>query len=165
MIKQLLPQHHFIPARIILFLLAVVAAMADGRKRPWDQKKRHSCAAGSSGAEGIEMVDLRAAHDEVAEERRRLLLPLQSEGVYNMRVSGEKERLARDLWQADFSASMLSLREQNVQLVQVLLAKFCNLSHLTPAAQKAAQRHIDGVLLDVCRAQNMFKIPLLIIHH
>ena len=64
MIKQLHPQYYFIPARIILFLLDVVAAMADGRKTIWNPRKRHLGAAGSGGGGGIELVDLRAAHDE-----------------------------------------------------------------------------------------------------
>ena len=85
MIKQLHPQYYFIPARIILFLLDVVAAMADGRKTIWNPRKRHLGAAGSGGGGGIELVDLRAAYDELAEERRLLLLPLQL--VYNMRVN------------------------------------------------------------------------------
>ena len=121
-----------------LFFLAVVTAMADGRKRAWDPKKRSSRAAGSADSEGIEL----AVHDKLAEDRRLLLLPMRSEDVYNMRVKGEKERLARDLWEGDFTASMLQLREQNVEFVDVLRAKFANLSDATPINHAAAQRHV-----------------------
>ena len=136
--------------------------MADGRKRPWDPRKRRSAAAGSGGDEGIEMTDLRAAHDALLEYKGELLLkPLQSLGMYNMRKEGDKERLAVDLWQGDFSASMRQLREENPEFVEVLRAKLSNSSDATPAALAALERHIDGMLLDACRAQNMFKIPLL----
>ena len=141
--------------------------MADGRKRPWKPSKRRSALSGSGGSggdvadEGIELVDLRAAHVELVEERRLLMQPLQSEGLYNMHEPDEKARLARDLWKGDFSASMLLLRDQNPQLVEVLRAKLANSSDATSSRVAAVERYIDGVLLDICRAQNMFKIPLL----
>ena len=106
--------------------------MADGRKRPWDQRKRRAAAAGSGGDEGIELVDFRAAAGALEEYQRQLLLPVASSGVYFMRELGEKERLARDLWKGDFAASAQLLREQNVQLVEVLRAKLSNSSDATP---------------------------------
>ena len=126
--------------------------------------KRRSASTGSGGDvadEGIELVDLRAVHDELVDERRLLMQPLQSEGLYNMHEADEKARLARDLWKGDFSASMLLLRDQNPQLVEVLRAKLANSSDATRSRVAAVERYIDGVLLDLCRAQNMFKIPLL----
>jgi hypothetical protein len=90
-----------------------------------------------------------------------LYSPVNSAGVYDTRVAGEKERLARDLWAGDFAASMAELRANNAELVAVLRAQISNQSDVTAHSVTATERHIDGVLLDTVRAQNMFKVPLI----
>ena len=138
--------------------------MADGRKSAWDPRKRSRASRSAAAAvdnEGIELVDFKAMSEALVGERECLVKPLQSAGVYNMREEGEKARLARDLWAGNFTESMVVLREQNKELVDVLRAKLANSSDQTEVALAATERHIDGVLLDLCRGQNMFKIPLL----
>ena len=144
-----------------LFILFV---MADARRSAWAPRKRRGAASGAGSAEsteGIEMVDFEAMSKALVAERKELFEPINSSGVYNMREPEEKKRLARDLWAGKFSESMTILREQNAELVELLRAKLANSSEQTEFSQAAKERHIDGVLLDLTRGQNMFKIPLL----
>ena len=111
---------------------------------------------------GIELVELpRAAFDAMKAERAALFSPIDTSTVYDMRVPGEKERLGRDLWTRMFGAELRALRDANPELATVLRAQITNTSEDTEHALLATERYIDGMLLDVCRAQNKFKIPLL----
>ena len=124
------------------------------------KKKRSKAAESRSEEDGIELTDLR----ELEESRKlaaALFSPINSASVYNMRMEGDKVRLAHDLWVGDLEASMAGLREANPELVSVLRAQISNTSKLTARGQLADERHIDGILLDVCRAQNSFKVPLI----
>jgi hypothetical protein len=138
--------------------------MADGRKRPWAPKKQRSVA-GSSAAtaedEGIELQTLRSSVDELQLERESLFSPIKSETVYNMMLPGEKERLAADLWAGKLKSSLSELRAANPHLEQLLTAAMTNSSPETARSIVASARHIDGILVDICRGQNMHKVPLL----
>ena len=94
-------------------------------------------------------------------ERRALLSPINSAAIYDMQAAGEKERLGHDLWRRDFGADLQALRAANPEFVAVLRAKIVNTSAVTEKSVLSDERHIDGMLLDVTRAQNMFKIPLM----
>ena len=144
------------------------------RKTPLKQAKRRKHGQGAAtpsqpdsnaSEESEELVGVprgmvEAYHALVA-ERQALLSPIDATGVYNMRIDGERERLAVDIWRADFSTSMVELRDCNPQLVKVLRAQISNKSDVTEVSQAVTERHIDGILLDMVRAQNMFHIPLL----
>jgi hypothetical protein len=114
----------------------------------------------NSAEDGIEMADLREL-EQARSLQAALFSPINSKSVYNMRVKGDKERLARDLWTADFEASMAGLREANPELLAVLRAQISNKSDATAYGLLADERHLDGVLLDLCRAQNAFAVPLI----
>ena len=136
--------------------------MADGRKKPFWHKKRRSGGDGSAADdEGIELEDLRTAQWANSEERSALFRSFDASDTYDMMKPGEKERLARDLWTCNFSSSATALRSANAALVDVLRAQLVNTSPATESSISATERHIDGVLLDLCRAQNMHKIPLI----
>ena len=101
------------------------------------QRKRSARAAtpasdvvGEPADEGIEMADLSVLNSLVI-EREALYSSIKAAGVYNMRLAGEKERLARDLWAGDFSASMHELRNANPELVAVLHTQISNKSDVT----------------------------------
>ena len=107
------------------------------------------------------MTELLGVHRSLLEEREQLYSPIDSKCIYDMREAGEKERLARDLWAGDFGRSVLELRNNNAPLVNVLRAQISNKSDVTPTSIAATERHLDGMLHDIVRAQNQFKIPLL----
>ena len=54
-----------------------------------------------------------------------------------------------------------ALRHENPELVAVLAANISNTTPQSEASLATAERLIDGMLVDICRAQNMHKIPLL----
>merc|ERR1719230_1084283 len=56
---------------------------------------------------------------------------------------------------------MAQLREQNAALVAVLEAQLINSSDITEHSEEARTRHVDGMLLDICRAQNQNSVPVI----
>jgi hypothetical protein len=120
--------------------------------------KRSKATKSTSEEGGVEMADLRER--EQSSMLAALFSPINGASVYNMRVEGDKARLARDLWVGNFEASMAGLREANKEFVEVLRAQISNSSKQTERSLLADERHIDGILLDACRAQNQFRVPL-----
>ena len=74
------------------------------------------------------MADLRER--EQSSMLAALFSPINGASVYNMRVEGDKARLARDLWVGNFEASMAGLREANKEFVEVLRAQISNTARL-----------------------------------
>ena len=59
---------------------------------------------------GIKMTtSMVVDHHALLEEREALYSPINSTGVYNMRVDGDKERLAVNIWLGDFLAPTSAL--------------------------------------------------------
>jgi hypothetical protein len=81
--------------------------------------------------------------------------------VYDMDLKSEKLRLARDLWRAPLGSSLIELRQANAALVAVLEAQIVNESKQTEMLIQNKARLVDGMLLNICRAQSQKKIPLL----
>ena len=129
-------------------------------------KRRAAGSAASSDAyempnEGTEVAQLRAMNSALVAQHAALHSPIKSQSVFNMREEESKAALADALWTADFQESTYLLRLENPELVAVLRAQMQNTSDMTDARKAAIERHIDGVLLDVCRAQNKDRVPLL----
>ena len=101
----------------------------DSRRHSHSQHKRHRNAPGGSAvdadAEGTELVELRDLTQNAEQLRITLHSPIHSKvsGVFNMMVSGERERLAAEIWTADFFSAMKALREANPELVDVLRSR------------------------------------------
>ena len=136
--------------------------MADGRRRPWRPHKRSGSRSiqaeeNDGDAAGIEIVNLR----EINSSWTALHNSFNGASTYDVMQPGEKNRLARDLWSEEpLDVAMRQLRADNAPLVELLQAQMSNTSPETEHSVMATQRRIDGILLDVCRGQNMFHIPL-----
>jgi hypothetical protein len=136
---------------------------------PLSQRRKRSKAAESvagASAEAEEGVVITAAEYRELEElrvwRAALLAPIKAESVYDMKDADSKAQLGRDMWLGDFGASMAGLREANSELVSVLLAQVTNLrSEVTAHSTEKKERHVDGLLLDICRSQNKNRVPLI----
>ena len=111
--------------------------------------------------EGTEMAALQELVARVTTELGTLHSAFNHEGVPNMRVAGDRRRLVITLWQGDYERSMGQLRAQNAELVAVLTDQVHNLSTESEHLELARARHVDGMLLDACRAQNQNSIPVL----
>jgi hypothetical protein len=111
--------------------------------------------------EGIELVDLRKVVNTLIKEREPLQRPFDSSGMPDMMKPGERQRLAIALYEGNYMESMQRLRDQNMGLVVVLRSQLVNSSPSTEQSQLKADHHIDGILLDICRSQNIHKIPVL----
>ena len=85
------------------------------------------------------------------------------EGILRHDEGGrEKQRLALDVWKENSVAdAMQQLREDNAPLVVMLRAQMANSSPATEHSVAATEQRINGMLLNICRAQNMHHIPLL----
>ena len=131
---------------------------------PWTHKKRKSGgedrgSMSSAWDDGIEMVDLRVRIEELEETSVALHSSFKSDGIFNMMQTGDRRRLAEALYQGDYLNSISRLREQNSELVEVLRRQFDNTARPTELSQLKTNRHIDGILLDICRSQNSHLIP------
>ena len=108
-------------------------------------------------AAGNELVNLR----EINSAWTALHNSFNGASTYDVMQPGEKNRLARDLWSEEpLDVAMRQLRADNAPLVELLQAQMSNTSPETEHSVMATQRRIDGILLDVCRGQNKFHIPL-----
>ena len=131
--------------------------MSDGRRRAWDVRKRR-CSSSADVADhqaaeddcGIELTNFRELNTTLQAERADLFSPIDNSSVYNMQKAGEKERLARDLWSGNFENEVVLLRAANPKLVALLGAQISNTREMSAGKQLL----IDGIILDMCRAQN-----------
>jgi len=123
-------------------------------------KANEQASANPAWDEGIELVDLRAQFETLEATMLELRKPIVSVMIYDMQVPGERIRLASDIWTRDLDADLVHLRRSNSVLNEVLLAQI-NADVKNEELMMRAQRHVDGMLLDTTRAQNMHKVPLL----
>ena len=73
--------------------------MSEGRKRPFTHAKRGTASAADGSDEmdtGIELMELRSAHQQLVDERGALFSPFSSTATYDMMQTDEKARLARE---------------------------------------------------------------------
>jgi hypothetical protein len=126
----------------------------EARKRPGGATEGSS-ASGKVSIDEIELTELRY-HSRVL---GRLHAPIDSTGIYHMDSSAAREQLARDIWTLTVDVSMAALRENNAELVEVLRAQIANTTTVTAEYIEAKERLIDGMLLDICRAQNQKRMP------
>lgn len=82
-------------------------------------------------------------------------------GVYNMDDARSREQLLKDIWTKDLTGSLNSVRESNPELLSVLNAAISNNSRATLAFVENKARLVDGVLLNLCRAQSQKRMPLI----
>lgn len=81
--------------------------------------------------------------------------------VYDLDSAVDKLQLASDLWTVPFEGTLSALREANSELVNLLESQIVNQSKITDTLTSNKALLIDGVLMDVCRAQSQKKMPLL----
>ena len=122
------------------------------------RSRSSSSAAEPEWDEGIELQELRDCVVELTKEREPLHSRFNSEGIPNMQEAGERRRLAIALYEGNYGESMALLRSQNKELVAVLRSQLVNTSPSTEQSLRKEENHIDGILLDICRAQNIHKI-------
>ena len=129
--------------------------------------KKRRAGSSSSGAvddecdAGIELTDWKRRNDELTEAIDTLHSPFNATSVPNMKRADDRQRLARDLYAGNYGESMKILREDNAVLITMLGAQIANQSDETESLLNNRARLIDGLLLDICRAQNMNSIPVL----
>ena len=126
----------------------------EARKRPGGATEGSS-ASGKVSIDEIELTELRHHSSALG----KLHAPINSMGIYHMDSKAEKEQLARDIWTLSIDESMAVLRENNAELVEVLRAQIANTTTATAEFIEAKERLIDGMLLDICRAQNQKRMP------
>ena len=103
-----------------------------------------------TGAEA-ELIELRAWRDT-------LLSPVKTAGaVFNMQRHSDKVLCAQAVWLGGYASSMVHLREANPELVQVIEAQVQS-RYAAEAGRHA--RLVNGVLLNIVRAQSQFNVPL-----
>ena len=128
----------------------------------WTHKKRRAAApAEPAWDEGIELVDLRLQVNALEGELLPLHAAFRHAGIADTRIHTERRRLAEHLYNGNYLDEMVRLREQNKELVLVLHDQPVNTSDETEHLLAARARAVDGVLLDLCRAQNKFLVPVL----
>ena len=123
--------------------------------------KRKKSAGGSTEDAGIELASIEERLQVLTTEHDALHLSFNSTGIPNMARAGDRRQLAINLYEGDYAATMEQLRSNNWQLVAVLNDQLRNESTETEHLQQARARHVDGMLLDICRAQNKDVIPVL----
>ena len=87
-----------------------------------------------------------------------LMRPTQTAGaVFDMQTPGDKVLLSQAIWLGGYNDSMVCLREANPELVEVINAQTKSQYDADPDRHA---RLVNGVLLNIVRAQNQFKVPL-----
>ena len=76
-------------------------------------------------------------------------------------VDGERERLASEIWTGDFGVAMNSLRAANPDLVNLLGVQITNSTPTTEISAIHKRNQLDGILVNICRAQSIHNVPLL----
>ena len=130
-------------------------------------KKRRAASSSSGAVEehewdaGIELTDLKRRNDELNVEIDELHSPFNATSVPNMKQADDRQQLALSLYAGNYGESMKRLREDNAVLITMLGAQIANQSDETETLLNNRARLIDGMLLDICRAQNINSIPVL----
>lgn len=147
------------------------SAPAAHQSSRFDHRKRHRngapAGAGVPEIDGMETDDVAQLSErvrELEEERRQLLSPLNAQGcqgVFDMQVGGERTRLGRAIWEMDFEMVMSELRAANAPLLRVLDFQTRNTTPLSEIGRIHKSRQLDGLLVDICRAQSIHKVPLI----
>ena len=121
-------------------------------REEWRQRKR-------AGGSKINVIQVQ----QDAECWRAVCQPVSTGNgvVYDMDSASDFEQLAKDIWTLPFEQSLIELREENQELVAVLTCAIRNQSKRTESFVENKMRLIDGLLLNVCRAQSQKKMPLL----
>ena len=130
----------------------------------FDKRKRRSRAGADESEVGIELTDLRQVIGEQREELAALHAQINSqdiEGVFDMQKAGERQRMAAAIWTVDFSDTMVQLRAANPEFLAVLSAQTSNRTPTTEISVMHKDRQLDGILLNVVRAQSIHKVPIL----
>ena len=78
-----------------------------------------------------------------------------------MQKPGEKERMLKAIWTVDLTESMVELRNANPEIISVLRDQISNTTPRTEIAIANKERLLDGLLLNIVRAQSIHKMPLL----
>ena len=88
--------------------------------------------------------------------------PISSGGgtIYDMDNEQDRQRLASDIWTEPFAGSLVAFREANPELVCILSSCISNQSKVTATLVENKERLLDGVLLNIIRAQSQKKMPL-----
>ena len=103
--------------------------------------------------------------DELAELRLwrdQLLRPISVQGAFNLLDDAHKAELASQLWSGNYLSSLSGLRDGNLALVEVLLSQVSS-THDRRASDGHLlhkERLVDGVLINLVRAQSKFNMPL-----
>ena len=96
---------------------------------------------------------MRIRNQGLLDERAAFFSPINATGVYNMRLEGDKQRLAVDVWRGNFSDSMRELRHCNPQLVQMIRAQISNKSNITEHSQAVTERLKSNILEGASRVK------------
>ena len=110
------------------------------------------------------MTDFSPRVSELQDELTALHAPINSRdvvGIYDMQKAGEKARLAQDIWTIDFQSTMEHLRTENPELIAVLRDQISNTTPVTEISMVHKERQLDGILLNIVRAQSIHKVPAL----
>ncbi len=65
------------------------------------------------------------------------------------------------IWTIDFQSSMEHLRTKNPELIAVLRDQISNTTPVTEISMVHKERQLDGILLNIVRAQSIHKVPAL----
>ena len=137
--------------------------MASRQKMLWTRNKRRaqvgpvaeSEAAERASSEAGELAELRLWRDQ-------LLRPISVQGAFNLLDDAHKAELASQLWSGNYLASLSGLRDGNLVLVEVLHSQVSS-THDRRASEGHLlhkDRLVDGVLINLVRAQSKFNMPL-----
>lgn len=130
--------------------------MSAGASGP--QRRRKLDEHASAAASEVEMTEVHTWASSWAAANQ----PFSSSGgiVYNMDDDTDKLRLQHDIWTKDFAPSFEALRAANPELVTILESSIANQSKVSELLVENKSRLVDGILLNICRAQSQKKMPL-----
>ena len=140
-------------------LLFAVACMSAGSGVPGGPSRRRKLGDGASDAGEVELTEMQSQ----SKSWLAAVQPISSGGgtIYDMDNEQDKQRLASDIWTEPFAGSLMAFREANPELVCILSSCISNQSKVTATLVENKERLVDGVLLNIVRAQSQKKMPLL----
>ena len=139
-------------------LLFAVACMSAGSGVPGGPSRRRKLGDGASDAGEVELTEMQSQ----SKSWLAAVQPISSGGgtIYDMDNEQDKQRLASDIWTEPFAGSLMAFREANPELVCILSSCISNQSKVTATLVENKERLVDGVLLNIVRAQSQKKMPL-----